>query len=120
MNRFIPEQTQFSRRSFIELGGAAILSVTAAATSSAGTDPTLEEAIARLEYLTPVERAFILDKGKAGVSKLPPEKLREIGLTPETWSLGVFPDPSSNSIVGKSLSRTGYNALHLVTVASVS
>ena len=54
-------------------------------------DPLLQEAVVRLEYLTPMNRAFILDKGKAGVMKLPADKLREIGLVPETWSLEVIP-----------------------------
>ena len=111
MNRLILGQAQFSRRSFIEWVGATILSATAFASSSAGADPALEEAIARLQYLTPLDRAFILDKGKAGVSKLPAEKLREIGLTPETWSLEVCPDPASGSIVEKSLLRASGNAL---------
>ena len=45
--------------------------------ADADADPQLKEAIAKLEYLTPVEKAYILDKGKAGVAKLPLEKLRQ-------------------------------------------
>ncbi len=62
--------------------------------------------------MTPLERAYILDKGKAGVTKLPVEKLREIGLVPETWSLEVIPDPASNSVVEQPLSRAKGNALN--------
>lgn len=72
----------------------------------------LQEAIARLRYLTPLDRAYILDKGKAGVSKLPTDQLREIGLTPETWTLEVTPDPASNSIVETPLSRALGNGLN--------
>ena len=74
-------------------------------------DPLLKDAISRLEYLTPLDRAFILDKGKTGVTKLPPEKLREIGLVPETWSLDVVPDPASNNVVAQPIARTLGNAL---------
>jgi len=77
----------------------------------ADTDPRLQEAIARLQYLTPLDRAFILDKGKTGISKLPPEKLSEFGLVPETWSLEVVPDPASNSVVEHPLSRASRNAI---------
>jgi DMSO/TMAO reductase YedYZ molybdopterin-dependent catalytic subunit len=45
------------------------------------------------------------------VAKLPPEKLREIGLAPETWSLEVIPDPASDSSIEQPLSRVGGNAL---------
>src|SRR5690349_5773970 len=74
-------------------------------------DPRLRKAISQLEYLTPVERAYLLDKGKAGVAALPEEKLREIGLVPQTWSLEVIPDPASDSSVELPLSRTAANAL---------
>ena len=92
---------QLTRRSFLQLGSAAFAAwgVSPLASAEAGTDPQLQEAIARLEYLTPLHRAFILDKGKAGVAKHPIEQLREIGLVPDTWSLEVIPDPASNSVV---------------------
>jgi DMSO/TMAO reductase YedYZ molybdopterin-dependent catalytic subunit len=74
-------------------------------------DPRLRKAISQLEYLTPVDRGYLLDKGKAGVAALPEEKLREIGLVPQTWSLEVIPDPASDSSVELPLSRTAGNAL---------
>jgi DMSO/TMAO reductase YedYZ molybdopterin-dependent catalytic subunit len=73
-------------------------------------NPLLRQAIAKLEYLTPLDRAFILDKGKTGVQQLPPEKLREIRLVPETWSMDVVPDPASNSVVEQPLSQAIGNA----------
>ncbi len=107
------EHHRLTRRDFLQLGTAAVpaSSFPQLAQAEPGTAPQLEEAISKLEYLTPLNRAFILDKGKAGVAKLPPEKLREIGLTPETWSLEVVPDPVSKSIVEQPLSRTRGNAL---------
>ncbi len=107
------EHCQLTRRSFLQLGGAAVAacSVSPLAAADAATDPQLQEAISRLEYLTPLNRAFILDKGKAGVAALPIERLREIGLIPDTWSLEVIPDPASNSVVEQALSRALGNAL---------
>jgi DMSO/TMAO reductase YedYZ molybdopterin-dependent catalytic subunit len=103
-----------ARRHLLKVGSAAVAAWNIAPLAAAGaeTDPQLQEAIAKLEYLTPLDRAYILDKGKAGVTKLPVEKLREIGLVPETWSLEVIPDPASNSVVEQPLSRARGNALN--------
>jgi DMSO/TMAO reductase YedYZ molybdopterin-dependent catalytic subunit len=104
---------ELTRRHLFWLGGAAaaVRNAYPAAGAAPADDLQLREAIAKLEYLTPVDRAYLLDKGKAGVAKLPPEKLREIGLVPETWSLEVISDPASDSIVEQPLSRSLGNAL---------
>ena len=111
--QMVREHCQFTRRYFFQLSGAAAAAWSASplAAASPAADPQLQQAIAALEYLTPVERGYILDKGKAGVTTLPPEKLREIGLLPETWSLDVIPDPASDSSVEQPLSRALGNAL---------
>lgn len=107
------ESSHLSRRCFLQLGSAAVAAwkVSPLVAADSGTDPQLQEAISKLEYLTPLNRAFILDKGKAGVAALAPEKLRELGLIPETWSLEVLPDPASNSVVEQPLSHALGNAL---------
>ena len=104
---------QLTRRRLLQTCSvaAAAWSIPHRAAAQSAADPLLKDAISRLEYLTPLDRAFILDKGKTGVTKLPPEKLREIRLVPETWSLDVVPDPTSNSIVEHPLSRALDNAL---------
>jgi len=111
--RRITEHCQLTRRYFFQLGAAAAAAwnVSPLAADDAAADPRLREAIVKLEYLTPLERAFILDKGKAGIATLPPERLREIGFVPETWSIEVVPDPASNSNVERPLSRTLGTAL---------
>jgi DMSO/TMAO reductase YedYZ molybdopterin-dependent catalytic subunit len=116
------ENCQLTRRSFLQLGSAAVAAwgVYPIAAGDAATDPQLREAISRLEYLTPLDRAFILDKGKAGVTKLPTEKLREIGLLPDTWSLEVIPDPASNCVVEQPLSRALGNALNWQALMSLA
>ncbi len=102
-----------TRRHFLQLGSAAAAAWSLAPSGAAEIlkDSQLREAISKLEYLTPLDRAFILDKGKAGVGKLPAERLREIGLTRESWSLEVVPDSDGQSIVEQPLSRRLGNAL---------
>ncbi len=106
---------ELSRRSFFQAGSAAAAALTVLPFGrenvKAAEDPLLQKAIDSLVYLTPPEKAFILDKGKTGISKLPPDKIREAGLVPETWSLEVVPDPTSNCVVEQTFSRTGGNAI---------
>jgi hypothetical protein len=101
-----------TRRRLLQMGGvgAAAWNIPRFAAAQNEINPLLKEAIARLEYLTPPDRAFILDEGKTGIAKFPPEKLREIRLIPETLSLDIVPDPDSNSIVEQPLSRALGNA----------
>ena len=112
-DRPVAEHCELTRRHLFTLGGAAAAAWNAAplAAQNAAANPQLQEAIAKLEYLTPPEHAVILDKGKAGVTKFAPEKLREIGLLAETWSLDVVADTASSSIVEQPLSRALGNAL---------
>ena len=112
-NRQVREHQELTRRYFFQLGGAAAAAWAASPLAAVDADASapLQEAISKLVYLTPPDRAFILDKGKAGVTKLPPEQLGPIGLLPETWSLEVVPDPASNSVVEQPLSRALGNAL---------
>ena len=108
------EHFQLTRRHFLELGGAAVTAwdLSALAAGNAAADSRLGEAVAKLQYLTPPDQVgTILDKGKAGVAKLPPERLREIGLVPETWFLDVVSDPTSNCVVEQPRSRELGNAL---------
>jgi Oxidoreductase molybdopterin binding domain len=108
------EDLQLTRRRLFQLGSAAVAarSLPAIDTGHAGSQPELAEAVAKLQYLTATDRiSTVLDKGKAGVAKLSPDRLREVGLVPETWSLDVVSDPASNCIVEQQLSRKLGNAL---------
>lgn len=109
----LEEPGAITRRHFLQLGSAAVgaLSVASQAAAEAVETPELRDAIAKLEYLTPLNRAVILDKGKAGVAKLPIEELQKIGLTPESWTLEVVPDPGSSSVIEQPISRALGNAL---------
>ena len=68
---YLREHCQLTRRYFFQLGcaAAAAWSASPLAAASADVDPQLQEAIARLEYLTPVARGRYIDKGKSGRSQ---------------------------------------------------
>jgi DMSO/TMAO reductase YedYZ molybdopterin-dependent catalytic subunit len=108
-----PERNPLTRRDLFQLSAAAAAlgSASPVAARNASADPQLREAAAKLEYLTPIARGRYSDKGKAGVLNLPEEKLREIGLVPETWSLEVVADTASSSLVERPLTRAEGNAL---------
>jgi DMSO/TMAO reductase YedYZ molybdopterin-dependent catalytic subunit len=112
-DRHCREHFELTRRYFLGLGGA--VAVWAAspplAGAETGLDPLIREARSGLEYLTRPDRVTYLDKGKSGAPKLSPERLREAGLVPETWSLEVVPDTASGSVVERPLSRERGTAL---------
>lgn len=94
-----------NRRDFLGLGAC----VPVAASLAAGAERPKEAG--KLEYLTPVGNGRILDKGKSGVPEFSPEKLREAGLTPETWSLEVVADAASGTVIEQPLTRASGAAL---------
>jgi DMSO/TMAO reductase YedYZ molybdopterin-dependent catalytic subunit len=107
------EPFELTRRHLFQIccAAAAAWNIPSFAAREGELSPLLMDAIAKLEYLTPLDRAFILDKGKTGIQKFPQEKLREVRLVPETWSLDVVPDPGGNSVVEQPLSQSLGNAL---------
>ncbi|MBM4088546.1 MAG: hypothetical protein FJ276_03840 [Planctomycetes bacterium] len=107
------EHRELTRRYFCQLGCAAAAAWVASplAMTGAEADTQLQEAIAKLEYLTPLQRGRYIDKGKTGVLKLPTEMLRDIGLVPETWFLEVIADTASSSVIEQPLTRDQGNAL---------
>jgi DMSO/TMAO reductase YedYZ molybdopterin-dependent catalytic subunit len=56
-------------------------------------------------FLTPQHEWGDVERGDPLPYTLPPERRREVGLTPETWSLEVIPDPDSDSMVDAPLSN---------------
>ena len=107
------DHCHLTRRYFLQLGSlaAAAWNASPLAAVSAAPDPLLKDAIAKLEYLAPLDRLQIADKGRTGVLKFSPEKLREVGLVPETWSLEVVPDTESTSVIEQPFTRAQGNAL---------
>jgi DMSO/TMAO reductase YedYZ molybdopterin-dependent catalytic subunit len=111
--RLIRDHVDVTRRYFLRLGvaGAAGLSAAPLWAKDDRSRSVLEEAVAKLEYLTPVDKFRIYGRGKPPPHTLPPEKLREVGLARETWQLEVVPDPQSNSEVQNPLSKDRGTAL---------
>ncbi|MEJ2701941.1 MAG: molybdopterin-dependent oxidoreductase [Sedimentisphaerales bacterium] len=103
------EHVELSRRYFLQFGATTVAGLQASRLWAAGyetkTQPLLAEAISKLEYLTREENFTNYGRGKPPPHKLPLEKLREVGLVPETWQLEVVPDPESNAKVDRPLSK---------------
>ncbi len=104
-----------TRRYFLKLGAAGAAAMSASplwARQGGGNEPLLAEAISKLEYLTREEDFRSYGRGKPPPYKLPPEKLREVGLTRETWWLEVLADPDSDSKVECPLTKADGTALN--------
>lgn len=116
---FWRQHAALSRRFFLQRGaaGAAALALTPWAAwgdeqpnRGAASDP-LAEAKAKLEYLTPPEDFGTVERGNPLPYTHPPEKLREIGLTRETWKLEVVSDPDAPAKIEAPLERAAGTAL---------
>jgi DMSO/TMAO reductase YedYZ molybdopterin-dependent catalytic subunit len=116
MEHLAREHTYITRRYFLQLCamGVAAPNIFELCTQDpdAEAHSLLTEAISKLEYLTRDENFINYGRGKPPPHELPLEKLREVGLVPETWQLEVLPDPESNSEVQRSLSRKLGTALN--------
>jgi len=114
---FALEHASLTRRYFLQLGTAGVAALGSQplwARQVAGevaSDPTLVEAVRKLEYLTPLDKFILGGRGKPPPHKLPPEKLPEVGLTRETWKLEIVPDPDSDAELDNPLSKAAGNAL---------
>jgi hypothetical protein len=77
------EHANVTRRYFLELGAAGVVALSASplwAAADAETERLLQEAIAKLEYLTREENFVNYGRGTPPPHELPPEKLQEVGL----------------------------------------
>jgi hypothetical protein len=110
------EHTSITRRYFVQLCamGAVATNIAELGAQNLHTEdnPLLAEAVSKLEYLTRDENFINYGRGNPPPHELPPEKLREVGLVPETWQLEVLPDPESDSEVQRPLSRNLGTALN--------
>jgi DMSO/TMAO reductase YedYZ molybdopterin-dependent catalytic subunit len=74
-------------------------------------NPALAALVKDLKYLTPEEEFGNVERGNPIPSTLPAEKLREVGLTRETWKLEVVSDPAAPAKIGNPLSKAAGTAL---------
>jgi DMSO/TMAO reductase YedYZ molybdopterin-dependent catalytic subunit len=124
MLRLTKEHINVTRRYFLQLGSVGIAALSAsklwAKEHGSEIDPMLAEAVSKLEYLTRDENFHNYGRGTPPPHKLRPEKLRQVGLTRETWELEVLSDPESNSKVERPLSKaigTAMNWNYLMKLA---
>ena len=113
--QFAAEHLDVTRRYFLQMGGAGVAALSLlpwqACADEASAKAALAQAIAKLEYFTQPDKFGTVERGNPLPYTLPPEKLREAGLTRETWSLEVVPDAESNSDVQNPLSKALGTAL---------
>lgn len=103
IERLAREHVDVTRRHFLHLGAAGVAALSAsplwAGDGEGDAQGLLRDAVSKLEYLTREEDFISFGRGEPPPYELPPEKLREVGLTRETWQLEVVPDPESNAQV---------------------
>jgi len=116
VERLAKEHLDVTRRHFLQLGTAGVAALGASNLGAAEDDDSsrqlLREAISKLEYLTREEDFVNYGRGQPAPHELPLEKLREVGLTRETWQLEVLPDPESDAKVERPLSKALGTALN--------
>jgi hypothetical protein len=112
--RFAAEHLGVSRRYFLRLSAAGTAALQLAPWLSASNDARADDAaeranlaaeLARLEYLTKWDDFRLIERGEPLPYAHPIEKLREVGLTQETWNLEVVPDPDALATMEKPLSK---------------
>ena len=116
VERIAREHAELTRRYFLQFGAATVGGLSASRLWAGGNTsqihPQLIDAISKLEYFTREENFRTYGRGKPPPYKLGAEKLRDVGLVPETWQLEVLPDPESNAEVDRPLSKASGTALN--------
>lgn len=114
--QFVDDHLDLTRRHFLHLGaaGAAAAIALPEYLEAAKRDPRLQKALDGIEYFTPQMEFVSVERGNPLPSKLPPDKLKAVGLTRETWRLDVVPDTQPAGrlpVVKNPLSRETGNPL---------
>src|SRR5947207_9134883 len=105
---FLDDHLMLSRRFFLEAGAACVAAVTgwSHAGGAEPRAPELAQALAKLEsFFTSPTNFRDVSRGKPVPHSLPEEKMREVGLTRETWKLEVISDPENPATLGRQLTR---------------
>ncbi len=116
------EHADLTRRYFLKLGAvsAAVLGAPQLWAAQSDRRSLIDEATARLEYLTREQDFKTYGRGNPRPHKLPAQKLREVGLHRDTWWMEVIKDPESNSKVDNPLTRDKGNALDFATLMKIA
>ncbi len=113
VRRCVDEHVNLTRRSFLKLGAAGSLGLGALSRrrQAPAAGALLEEAVAKLEYLTRPEEFREFGREKPRIDQLPEQKRRQVGLHRDTWQLEVVADEESGCNVERPLSREAGTAL---------
>ena len=112
ITKLAKQHNDLTRRYFLKLGAAGIAGAGISRLwANEDSNALLAEAVSKLQYLTKEENFISYGRGDPPPHTLPPEKLREVGLAPETWQLEVVPDPESNAQIERPLSKAAGTAL---------
>jgi DMSO/TMAO reductase YedYZ molybdopterin-dependent catalytic subunit len=112
--RFRYTNDALTRRYFLRLGaaGAAAAALLPRISHGAETAPQLAATIAQLEsYFTPPDQFRDVSRGKPLPHSLPEEKMREVGMTRETWKLEVVADSANPPKLRSPLTKADNTAL---------
>lgn len=114
LENFLAEHTAVTRRYFLRCGvaGVAAFGALPRIAGSAERDPELQKALDKLEtWLTRPDDFRDVSRGKPKPHSLPIEKMKEVGLTRETWKLEVLSDPENKARIRNPLSKEKNTAL---------
>ncbi len=109
------EHRGLTRRYFLRLNAAAVAGLATmplgfgaepdSDATSLAPDKALEQAIAKIEYLTRAGDFGTVGRGDPVPSDLPEEKRRAVGLERDTWSLEVLADAETSAKIDQPLSK---------------
>jgi DMSO/TMAO reductase YedYZ molybdopterin-dependent catalytic subunit len=109
----VRERLAVSRRYFLQRAGfgAAACASGIAFEQGRTAEQALAQAVADWEYLTKDADFVSVERGDPLPYTLPEPRMREIGMTRDTWKLEVLPDTSTGAKVDNPLSKERGNAL---------
>src|SRR6218665_3446376 len=117
MNRsdFLDEHFELTRRHFLEAGVASLAAAEFTSIGQADDKPPVPPPVKRSKppkagvrpepYFTPTQDFQDVSRGKPLPHSLPEEKKTEVGLTRETWRLGILSDPAPPANLGRQFTR---------------
>ena len=115
LENLMTEHREVTRRHFLRLGaiGAAGLGLAPwlARADDGASKAALARAVEALDYFTLPDKFGTVERGTPLPYTHPVEKLREVGMTRETWKLEVVADPDKPATLENPLSKEAGNAL---------
>jgi DMSO/TMAO reductase YedYZ molybdopterin-dependent catalytic subunit len=111
--QFLAEHLRLTRRFFLRTGAVCMAAGGWPSASAGPPAPELNEALAKLEpYFTPPADFRDVSRGKPVPHSLPESRMREVGLTRDTWKLEVVSDPDNPPTLDRQLTKKENTALN--------